>query len=212
MPSGSPWPWFARPDWRPGRSRVEPRRALRRQSSPSAAGSPARSTMAWRKSWRSSSARAGGSAGWGLTAPSWSSWPPPARWRSSMRAGRPTRSSARNAHHHAPTRMGVRLAREEDGCTVVAEAADAASAVDAAIRERPDVCLLDVSMPGGGGIAATREIKAALEHTAVVLLTVSDDDEDLFAALAAGIDGYLLKTMAADRLGPTLRAVAAGEA
>jgi DNA-binding NarL/FixJ family response regulator len=115
------------------------------------------------------------------------------------------------ADDHVPTRAGVRAALEEHGFAVVAEAADAPAAVEAAVRERPDACLLDIHMPGGG-IAAAAEIIERLPGTAVVMLTVSRDDEDLFAALRAGASGYLLKDMEAGRLHAALRGVLAGEA
>lgn len=115
------------------------------------------------------------------------------------------------ADDHAPTRAGVRLALEDSEFTVVAEATTAAEAVAAALRHRPDVCLLDIYMPGGGIEAAT-EIGRALPDTALVMLTASDSDDDLFAALRAGAAGYLPKTTSADRLGQALRGVLAGEA
>ncbi len=115
------------------------------------------------------------------------------------------------ADDHAPTRVGVREALQADACEVVAEAADAWQAVTAARVHRPQVCLLDVHMPGGG-IAAAAEITRALPDTAVVMLTASQDDEDLFAALRSGASGYLLKDMDPDRLGAALRGVLTGEA
>jgi DNA-binding NarL/FixJ family response regulator len=93
----------------------------------------------------------------------------------------------------------------------VAEAATAADAIAAARQHRPDVCLLDINMPGSG-IAAAAEITHTVPDTAVVMLTASRDDEDLFAALRAGASGYLLKDMDPARLGHALRGVLAGEA
>jgi two-component system, NarL family, nitrate/nitrite response regulator NarL len=122
-----------------------------------------------------------------------------------------TRSRVVLADDHLPTRIGVRMALEEAGLEVVADVADAGSAVEAALRERPEACLLDVYMPGGG-IEAARRIKKALPETAIVMLTVSADDDDLFAALQAGASGYLLKDMPADRLAFAVRGVLAGEA
>ena len=115
------------------------------------------------------------------------------------------------ADDHPPTRAGVRLSLEEGGFTVCAEAATAPAAVDAARRERPDVALLDVHMPGSG-IAAAREISSSLPDTAVVMLTVSRDDSDLFDALRAGASGYLLKDTDPERLPLALRGVLEGEA
>lgn len=115
------------------------------------------------------------------------------------------------ADDHAPTRAGVRHALETDGLEVVAEASDGPKAVAAALEGKPDVCLLDIHMPGGG-IAAAAEITLALPQTAVVMLTASRDDDDLFAALRAGASGYLLKDMDPDRLAAALRGVLEGEA
>jgi DNA-binding NarL/FixJ family response regulator len=115
------------------------------------------------------------------------------------------------ADDHPPTRTGVREALEKESCIVVAEAASAAEAVAAAREHAPDVCLLDIHMPGSG-IAAAAEITHTQPRVAVVMLTASRDDEDLFAALRAGASGYLLKDMDPARLGPALRGVLAGEA
>jgi len=112
---------------------------------------------------------------------------------------------------HAPTRAGVRAVLAEDSFEVVAEAATADAAVAAALHARPDVCVLDIHMPGGG-IAAAARISERLPDTVVVMLTVSREDEDLFAALRAGAAGYLLKDMDPARLAPALRGVLAGEA
>jgi two-component system, NarL family, nitrate/nitrite response regulator NarL len=115
------------------------------------------------------------------------------------------------AEDHAPTRSGVRDALEQQSCCVVAEAATAAEALTAAREHRPDVCLLDINMPGSGIVAAA-EITHTVPDVAVVMLTASRDDEDLFAALRAGASGYLLKDMDPSRLGPALQGVLAGEA
>ena len=93
------------------------------------------------------------------------------------------------ADDHARTRALVRNALERTGdFHVCVEAADAAGAVEGAKRERPDVCLLDINMPGNG-IAAATQISGALPDTSVVMLTVSRQDEDLFDALRAGASG-----------------------
>jgi DNA-binding NarL/FixJ family response regulator len=115
------------------------------------------------------------------------------------------------ADDHAPTRAGVREVLTRAGFRVVAEVGDADGAVEATEREQPDVCVLDVYMPGNGIAAATRIAKVRPE-TAVVMLTVSRDDEDLFASLRAGALGYLLKDTDPERLGHALRGVLAGEA
>ena len=114
------------------------------------------------------------------------------------------------ADDHAPTREIVREALEEQGFEVVA-AVDNASAAAAKARElRPEVCLLDIHMPGGG-ITAAVEISSSLPDTAVVMLTASQDDRDLFNALRAGASAYLVKGMDPDRIGPALRSALAGE-
>ncbi len=116
------------------------------------------------------------------------------------------------ADDHVPTREDVRLALEEDGrFDVCAEAGDAPAAVEAAVRERPDVCLLDIAMPGGG-VAAAWEVSARLPQTKVVMLTVSTEDRDLFSALKAGAAGYLLKDMDPAELPRALARVVGGEA
>jgi DNA-binding NarL/FixJ family response regulator len=115
------------------------------------------------------------------------------------------------ADDHAATRAGVRLALELGGFEVVAEAANADDAVAAALRDRPSVCLLDIYMPGGGIVAAER-IAAGLAETAIVMLTVSASEQDLFDALRAGASGYLLKTTDPDRLPLALHGVLSGEA
>jgi DNA-binding NarL/FixJ family response regulator len=116
------------------------------------------------------------------------------------------------ADDHAPTRADIRMALERDPrFRVVAEAPDAFAAIEAAARERPDVCLLDVHMPGGG-VAATWEISARLPQTKIVMLTVSREEADLFAALRAGAAGYLLKDMDPRRLPHALDDVIRGAA
>jgi two-component system nitrate/nitrite response regulator NarL len=115
------------------------------------------------------------------------------------------------ADDHAATRAGVRLALEGSGFVIVAEVATADAAVDAAVRLRPALCLIDLCMPGGG-ISATRRISAQVPECKVVILTVSLSDDDLFEALFAGASGYLLKDASAARLPETMHGVLAGEA
>jgi len=115
------------------------------------------------------------------------------------------------ADDHPATRLGVRMALTRGGFRVVAEAADCEGAVEAVSRERPDVCLLDVCMPGGG-IEAARRITESGARTAVVMLTVSQDCEDVLAALRAGAVGYLPKDTRPDRLSAALCGVLGGEA
>ncbi len=118
------------------------------------------------------------------------------------------------ADDHAATRGWVRDALEAGGCQVVGEAADAPGAVAAvaqAVRgDGVDVALLDVRMPGYGVLAAF-EITQQHPEVAVVMLTASRDDEDLFGALRAGASGYLLKDLDPARLQEALAGVARGE-
>lgn len=116
------------------------------------------------------------------------------------------------ADDHAPTRDDIRRALEQDArFEVCAMVGDAAGAVAAAVRERPDLCVLDIAMPGGG-IAATWEISARLPQTKIVMLTVSSDDSDLFASLRAGASSYLVKNIDPRRLPEALHDVCEGRA
>jgi DNA-binding NarL/FixJ family response regulator len=105
----------------------------------------------------------------------------------------------------------LRHALEADGFTVVAEAANAQQAVERAVEERPDICLLDVDMPGSG-IFAAGEITNRVSGTAVVMLSDSSNDADLFDALRAGALGFLLIDTDPERISHALRGVLAGEA
>jgi two-component system, NarL family, nitrate/nitrite response regulator NarL len=116
------------------------------------------------------------------------------------------------ADDHPAMREELRETVEQDErFAVVAVAADGAGAVAAALRERPDVCLLDIRMPGSG-IAATREITARLPDTKVVIITVSVDDDDLLNALRAGAVGYLPKDIDPHRLPEALHEAVEGGA
>jgi DNA-binding NarL/FixJ family response regulator len=97
-----------------------------------------------------------------------------------------------------------------EGLEVVAAAADGVEAVEAALRERPDVCLLDVQMPRRDGIAAAAAIAAALPETKIVMLTSSRDHEDALAAARAGAVGYVLKDASSGVLADVVRDVVDG--
>ena len=116
------------------------------------------------------------------------------------------------ADDHAPTRSGVRQSLEAGGFEVCAEASDGEEAVKLALKKKPDVCLLDISMPGGGGIRAAAAISAELPDTAIVMLTAFAGDEELFDSLKAGAAGYLLKETDPNRLPFALRGILDGEA
>ena len=115
------------------------------------------------------------------------------------------------ADDHPPTRVGIRLALAGGDFEVVEEAGDARAAVRAAREHEPDVCLIDIHMPGNG-IAAVAEIAAKVPRTAVVAFTASREDEDLFDALRAGAAGYLYKDIDPVSLPRALRAAYEGEA
>ena len=115
------------------------------------------------------------------------------------------------ADDHARVRSQVRQALEDGGCEVCGEGATAQEAIDLAAQHSPDVVLLDIHMPGSG-IAAAAEITRRQPQTAVVMLTRSGDDEDLFDSLRAGATGYLLKGADPAELPATLRRVLDGEA
>jgi DNA-binding NarL/FixJ family response regulator len=115
------------------------------------------------------------------------------------------------ADDHAPTRAGVRMALEDGGCEVCAEVATAGDAVRAALDERPDICLVDLGMPGNG-FRAVSGITGHLPDTPVLVLTVSRSADDLFDALRVGAAGYLLKDMDPVDLVAAVRGALAGEA
>ena len=95
---------------------------------------------------------------------------------------------------------------------VVAEAADGAEAVAVAVRTQPDVVLMDLTMPGVGGVQATRDVLAACPHIGVLVLSMVSDDDSVFAAMQAGARGYLLKGARKAEIVRAVRAVASGEA
>jgi DNA-binding NarL/FixJ family response regulator len=112
-------------------------------------------------------------------------------------------------------RAGFRAILEsQDGITVVGEAEDGFAAVDLARRRAPDVVLMDVQMPGMGGIEATRRIlgRPARADIAVLMLTTFDLDEYVYDALRAGAGGFLLKDVRPEDLVAAVRTVAAGDA
>jgi DNA-binding NarL/FixJ family response regulator len=109
------------------------------------------------------------------------------------------------------TRARLRATLEDGDFTVVAEVTTAPAAVKAARRLRPDLCLLELHMDGGG-IPAARRIHVALPEAKIVVLTVTEDDAELFEALRAGACGYLVKDPPPNRLPETLAGVLAGEA
>jgi DNA-binding NarL/FixJ family response regulator len=109
------------------------------------------------------------------------------------------------------TGLGMVLESEPD-LEVVGEAGDGEQAVRVVTRERPDVVLMDVRMPGTDGIEATGRITEAHPEVAVIMLTTFDLDEYVYGALRAGASGFLLKDAPADDLVAAIRVVASGEA
>jgi DNA-binding NarL/FixJ family response regulator len=116
------------------------------------------------------------------------------------------------ADDHALFRDGVSSLLQAWGHVVVGHASDGADAVELVLRLEPDLVLMDVRMPRMNGVEATRQIAAAHPETPIVMLTVSEDEEDLFAAIQAGARGYLLKDLEAVQLRSMIDAVSRGEA
>ena len=115
------------------------------------------------------------------------------------------------ADDNARVRGQLRRALEAGNWEVCAEGASAAEAVELSLQHRPDVVLLDIHMPGNG-IQAAQQINRSLPETAIVMLTQSTEDEDLFDSLRAGAAGYLLKDADPTTLSDALRGVLVGEA
>ena len=117
------------------------------------------------------------------------------------------------ADDHEMVRQGIRAFLEtESDFAIVGEASDSGGAVALCRDEHPDVALLDLVMPGGGGVAATRGIKAESPNTAVVILTSFDNEASVLPALKAGALSYLLKDVAAEELAEAVRRAARKEA
>jgi DNA-binding NarL/FixJ family response regulator len=114
------------------------------------------------------------------------------------------------ADDHAHFRALIAETIEEAGMTVCAQAATAATATQLALEHRPDVCLLDIRMPGDG-ITAARRIAATLQDVRILMLTVSAESDDVLDALQAGADGYILKDTPTEDIPNAIRAVLDGE-
>ena len=113
---------------------------------------------------------------------------------------------------HAVVRFGLRmLLEEQDDIEIVGEAPTGREAIDAVVRLEPDIVLMDIGLPDISGIEATREIKRIRVETAVVVLTIHEDEEYFFNMLQAGASGYVPKRAAPDELLTAIRAAARDE-
>jgi DNA-binding NarL/FixJ family response regulator len=113
---------------------------------------------------------------------------------------------------HALFRRGLEATLQlEPDIIVVGEAGDGAEALEVAQRELPDVVLMDVRMPRHSGIEACKVIKLEVPSARIVMLTMSDDEADLYEAVKAGASGYLLKDVPVDDLADSIRAVYGGQ-
>jgi DNA-binding NarL/FixJ family response regulator len=112
---------------------------------------------------------------------------------------------------HDLFRTGLRNLLEEQGVLIIGEAASGAEAVKIARELAPDVVVMDLNMPGMGGVDATRHITAIAPLTRVVMLTISEEDSDVMDAILAGACGYLLKDSSIQDLMAGIRAASLGE-
>lgn len=115
------------------------------------------------------------------------------------------------ADDHALFRAGLASLLNAWGMEVVGEASSGSEAVAQARLLKPDLIFMDVEMPGGNGLEATREIKAESPEMTIIMLTVSDDDRHLFEAVKSGADGYLLKSLEEEEFADLVRRVGDGE-
>jgi DNA-binding NarL/FixJ family response regulator len=116
------------------------------------------------------------------------------------------------ADDHPLFRDGVAHSLDgEPDFEVIGQASSGGEALQMAREHLPDVLLLDIAMPGRGGIVAAGEVAGACPATKIIMLTVSKDEDDLMAALRAGARGYVLKGVSAGELATVVRAVAGGE-
>ena len=116
------------------------------------------------------------------------------------------------ADDHSLFRDGIISLLEAAGFEVVGQVGDGQAAVEAVLRLRPDLVLMDITMPRMSGLEALRAIKRMSPETQVVMLTVSDDDADLFEAIKSGASGYLLKSLNAEEFLTMLDGLQRGEA
>ena len=113
---------------------------------------------------------------------------------------------------HALFRRGLEMVlRQEVDITVVGEASGGTEAVEAAVDSTPDIVLMDVRMPRGSGIDACTAIKSAVPSAKIIMLTISDEEADLYEAIKAGAMGYLLKEISIEEVASAIRAVSGGQ-
>ena len=113
---------------------------------------------------------------------------------------------------HALFRRGLQMVlRQEPDIEVVGEAEDGFEAVVRAQELMPDVVLMDVRMPKRSGIEATQEIRDVLPHVKILMLTISDEEADLYDAIKAGASGYLLKEISIDEVAEAVRTIHSGQ-
>jgi DNA-binding NarL/FixJ family response regulator len=113
---------------------------------------------------------------------------------------------------HALFRRGLEMVLEEEqDIELVGQASDGAEAVEKAAESLPDVVLMDIRMPRSSGIEACRAMKEAAPSAKIVILTISDEEEDLFEAIRAGASGYLLKDIPLDEVADAVRSVHGGQ-
>jgi len=116
------------------------------------------------------------------------------------------------ADDHAFFRRGLEVVLQgEAGLEIVGQASDGVEAVAVATEVAPDVVLMDIRMPKMTGIEAARQMKEVAPSAKIVILTISDEDDDLFEAIRAGASGYLLKDIPLDELADSVRAVHGGQ-
>jgi DNA-binding NarL/FixJ family response regulator len=117
------------------------------------------------------------------------------------------------ADDHAPYRRGMQIVVELEGSArVVGEASNGDEALAVCTRLRPDIVLMDVRMPGVGGIEACRRIRWAVPDARIIMLTMSDEEVDLFEAIKAGASGYLLKDVPGEEVLAAIARVSEGQA
>jgi len=112
---------------------------------------------------------------------------------------------------HALFRDGIASLLRASGMQVAGQAHDGFEALEQARKLRPDIVLMDIKMPRCNGLEATRLIKAEMPETKIVMVTVSDEEEDLFEAIKSGAEGYVLKNMPGEEFGRVLRDISRGE-